>query len=437
MTATDSLDGVSLPSTKRLVFLSSLGGTLEFFDFVVFAFFAPTLGDIFLPPGIPERSAAFQMICLFAAGYLVRPIGGVILAHFGDMLGRRSVFTFSIISMALSTGAIAILPTYETAGLAAPLLLIALRLMQGAAIGGEVPGAWTFVSEHSRSQRVGIACGIVCMGLTFGILAGSLTGVAVTNLFDPPTIREYAWRIPFFIGGVFGLIAVYLRSWLHETPVFAQMRDRMLLIPRLPLSVVLSNHLEGVLTCIAATWIISACIVVTTLLNTSFVHEEFGFTLQQAYTATSVATLCLGLGCVAAGYMADRFDIARFLVVAGVIFAIVTYWYFSDRPESVLLLYLKAGLMGCCVGVAGAMPSVMVKSFPAAVRYTGVSFSYNLGYAIFGGMTPFVVSGLFGADGKAYANYLVFIGALICLTGAYLAVRKPHSTRGFDRALQL
>src|SRR6201989_2867760 len=141
--------------------LATLGGLLEAYDFVIFVFFANTIGDLFFPPGIPDWLRQFQTFGIFAVGYLIRPLSGVIVAHSGDLRGRKQMFTFSIFLMALATLGIGLLPTYRTLGPIAPVCLLLLRIGQGAAVGGEVPGAWVFVSEHVRPSWIGLACGLM------------------------------------------------------------------------------------------------------------------------------------------------------------------------------------------------------------------------------------------------------------------------------------
>ncbi len=155
--------------------LAALGGALEFYDFIIFIFFAVALGELFFPADIPEWLRQLQTFGIFAAGYLVRPLGGIIMAHFGDLIGRKKMFSLSILLMAVPTLAIGMLPTYDAIGMAAPILLLLMRIMQGAAIGGEVPGAWVFVAEHVPHKRIGFACGVLTAGLSLGILFGSLS----------------------------------------------------------------------------------------------------------------------------------------------------------------------------------------------------------------------------------------------------------------------
>ncbi|WJY10323.1 MFS transporter [Pectobacteriaceae bacterium C80] len=165
--------------------LAALGGALEFYDFIIFVFFAAVIGDLFFPADIPDWLRQVQTFGIFAAGYLARPLGGIIMAHFGDLVGRKKMFSLSILLMALPTLGMGMLPTYVSAGIAAPLLLLLMRVLQGAAIGGEVPGAWVFVSEHVPRSRIGIACGILTAGLTLGILLGSLIATVLNTVMSP------------------------------------------------------------------------------------------------------------------------------------------------------------------------------------------------------------------------------------------------------------
>ncbi len=185
---------------------------------------AAVVGKLFFPVDMPDWLRMMQTFGIFAAGYLARPLGGIIMAHFGDLLGRKKMFTLSIFMMAVPTLIMGLLPTYAQIGLWAPILLLLMRVIQGAAIGGEVPGAWVFVSEHVPARRVGYACGTLTAGLTAGILLGSLVATAINSIYTPVEVSDYAWRIPFLLGGVFGLMSVYLRRLLHETPVFAELQ---------------------------------------------------------------------------------------------------------------------------------------------------------------------------------------------------------------------
>src|ERR1700730_6877771 len=236
-----------LPTSEvRILSLASIGGALEFYDFVIFVFFATVIGKLFFAASLPNWVRQAQTFGIFAAGYLARPIGGIVMAHFGDTHGRKRVFTFSVLLMAIPTLLIGLLPTYQSIGVAAPLLLLLMRIMQGVAIGGDAPGVCVFVAEHARSGRVGFPVGLLTSGLSFGILLGSLMATCLNQVFSQAQIAAGAWRIPFLIGGVFGFIAMWLRRWLKETPVFEEMQKRAKLSRELPLGVVLKGHSRAV-----------------------------------------------------------------------------------------------------------------------------------------------------------------------------------------------
>jgi MFS family permease len=193
-------------SDYRTLGLSALGGTLEFYDFVIYVFFAAVVGKLFFPADMPEWLRMLQTFGIFAAGYLARPVGGIIIAHYGDVIGRKRMFTLSIFLMAVPTLVIGLLPTYASIGVAAPILLLLMRTLQGAAIGGEMPGAWVFVAEHVPANRYSFGVGSLTAGITGGILLGSLMGIFINSVYAPEEVAGYAWRIPFILGGVFGLV---------------------------------------------------------------------------------------------------------------------------------------------------------------------------------------------------------------------------------------
>ncbi|KVK50662.1 MFS transporter [Agrobacterium deltaense] len=407
----------------RTLGLSALGGALEFYDFIIFVFFATVIGHLFFPPEMPDWLVMIQTFGIFAAGYLVRPLGGIVLAHYGDRYGRKRVFAFSILLMALSTLGMALMPTYATIGVAAPILLIILRMLQGAAIGGEVPGAWTFVAEHVPFRRVGLACGFLTSGLSFGIMLGSLIAFAINSLFTPEDVAGYAWRIPFLLGGIFGLIAVYLRRWLEETPIFTEMKKSKSLTDKLPLGLVLKHHMRGVVISALLTWVLSAAIVVTTLMTATFLQKLYGYTPTQALAGTSFGTLFLIFGVIIAGALIDRVGSGIFFMGASIFFGIATFTFYSYAGTSLQTMFVLYGVMGLSVGMAGAVPYVMVRAFPASVRFSGLSFAYNVSYAVFGGLTPIGVTTALAINPMAHAWYLVFIAVLAFAIGLYLYLR--------------
>ncbi|TWI67415.1 putative MFS family arabinose efflux permease [Pseudoduganella lurida] len=404
--------------------LAALGGALEFYDFIIFVFIATTIGALFFPPDMPDWLRLFQTFGIFAAGYVVRPLGGMVMAHFGDLLGRKKMFNLSILLMAVPTLLIGLLPTYASAGLAAPLLLLLLRVLQGAAVGGEVPGAWVFVAEHVPARHIGYACGTLTAGLTLGILLGSLMATAINSVFTPEQVAGFGWRIPFLLGGMFGLGAMYLRRWLHETPVFTELQQRKALAAELPLKAVLREHRRAVALSMLLTWMLSAAIVVVILMTPALLQKIYGYDARSALAANTLATLCLAVGCVTAGVLADRLGARRVLFGGALLLALCTYAFYTTlQTQRELLLPLYA-VLGFSVGVVGVVPSVMVRAFPAPVRFSGLSFSYNLAYAIFGGLTPIMVTLMLKHQPLAPAWYVIALCGLGMVTALCMRGRR-------------
>ena len=279
----------------RTLLLASLGSALEFYDFVIFVFFAAVIGKLFFAASLPDWVRQTQTFGIFAAGYLARPLGGIVMAHFGDTRGRKRMFTLSVLLMAIPTLLIGLLPTYQSIGVAAPLLLLAMRVMQGIAIGGEAPGAWVFVAEHARRGKVGFAVGSLTSGLSCGILLGSLVATGITLGVSQAQIANGFWRVPFVIGGAFGFIAMLLRRWLAETPVFEAMRARAAVSRELPLRTVLRSDLRPIVLSVICTWMLTASIVVVILMTPFLLQSLFHLAPQDVQLANlaGTAALCL------------------------------------------------------------------------------------------------------------------------------------------------
>ncbi len=397
---------------KRTLGLSSLGGALEFYDFVIYVFYAKLISELFFPSTLSPFWAMLNTYGIFAAGYFFRPLGGVVMAHFGDLIGRKRLFSLSILLMSLPTLMIGLMPTFESIGYAAPILLLLMRMMQGIAIGGEIPAAWTFVSEHVPERRIGIANGVLTAGLSLGILLGALMSLFISLNFSEPEIKDWAWRIPFILGGVFGFVALYLRSYLKETPVFKAMQAKKELAKELPVKQVLAKHKTATVIGMLFTWFLTGCVVVLILAMPNLLVGAFGFERSDAFKMQSAAIVMQMIGCILAGLLADRFGAGKVMLFGALLVALIAGIFYNSlghvAPSTVFMLYM---LLGLSSGTVGMVSYSMVKMFPAQIRFSGISFSYNVAYAIAGGITLPLVQWL-----SLYSN----IGALyyiwtICL----------------------
>ena len=405
-------------SDLKTLALAALGGALEYYDYIVFVFFAGVIGKLFFPPDTPEWLQLVQAFGLFAAGYLARPLGGIIMAHFGDLFGRKKMFTFGIFLMSIPTLLTGLMPTYASIGIAAPLALLLMRILQGAAMGGEAPGAWIFVSEHVPPKHVGFACGSVTAGATSGILMGSLIAAWINTQYSAAEVAEFAWRIPFIIGGVFGIFGVYLRRWLAETPVFEEMKRNQELATELPLKTVFREHRPALVVCVLLTWLVTAAVVVVILMTPTLMQKQYHVDPATALQASSVATLCLTIGCVLFGILVDNFGSARTIIFGSVGLLASSLWLYFNLGTAPELLFPSYALAGFFSGIIGATPYAMVNAFPAKIRFSGISSAFNPAYAVFGGVTPVAVSMTMKSLPLAPALYV----AAVCVLGALVGI---------------
>lgn len=401
--------------------LSALGGALEYYDFIIFVFLAASIGQLFFPPDMPVWMKQLQVFGIFAAGYLARPIGGLLMAHFGDVIGRKRMFTFSLFLMAVPTFIMGLLPTYAQIGIAAPILLLVMRMLQGAAVGGEIPGACVFVTEHVPRNHIGLASGTLFSGFTTGILLGSLVAMAVNAFFPAQAVLDYAWRIPFLLGGVFGVFALYLRRWLEETPVFLAMKEQKQLAAELPLKMVLRDHKAQIWPAMLLTWFLSAGIVTITLLTPNIMETQHQYDRGEALLANSIAIVFLTLGCIFWGWLADRIGSYRVLLIGALALAASSYVFYHALPADVLHTTALYSLTGFALGSVAVVPMILVGLFPPAVRYSGFSFSYNVAYSIFGGFTPILIALWLKVDILAPAHYLAAVCAIAFVLAFWLA----------------
>ncbi|WP_410106521.1 MFS transporter [Sutterella wadsworthensis] len=432
-----SASGLSRGELKTLG-LSSLGGILEFYDFIIVFFFAKIISQHFFPAGIGEFWAMLNTYGTFAAGYLARPLSGVVMAHFGDKFGRKNMFMLSIALMVIPTFSLAVIPTYETIGYAAPLFLILVRICQGIAIGGELPGAWVFIHEHAPAGHKNAFVGFLTGCVTGGILLGSFVALLMNFIYTPAELSDWAWRVPFVIGGVFGLISIYLRRFLQETPVFKKMRESKALA-KFPLEEVVKTSRFGIWISMFITWVLTGCIVVFILLMPGFVGGVLGFSPFETTYFQMGGLVCIVSSCWLTGRLADKHNPSTLCILFSAGFAVSSVAFFSllytaaPVVSEVVLAYFAtcffAGIMNFC-------PIFMCDVFPARIRFSGISFAYNIAYALSGAFTP-QLSFALHAYAKTHPDtlgamglsaYIVFL-ALVSI-GTALAMRRVYKNGG-------
>jgi MFS family permease len=332
-----------------------------------------------------------QSAAIFATGYLARPLGGIAMAHFADRHGRKRVVGLTIVLMALPSLAMGIMPTFAQVGYLAPLLLLLLRVCQGAAVGGEVPGAWVFVAEHTRRGHRGYALGFLQAGLTLGYLFGALTATALSHIFKPEKILAYAWRAPFVLGGVCGIIGVFMRRRISETPLVLELQTRQGTAATFPLREALRDQRRAIMPAVLLTIVLTSAVVLLIVVTPTLMQQRFGLSSQRTFGLSSFGILFLNVGCVIAGLVADRIGAWKAVALYSALMPVGTAALYSSlivghgSSGELAFAYAFAGLMS---GIGSAVPSVIITLFSTDILVSGISFSYNLPYAVWASAEP-------------------------------------------------
>jgi len=404
----------------RIVLLASLGGTLEFYDFVIFGIFARDIADALFPSGSPLVSL-MASFAAFAAGYLARPIGGIVLSHFGDRYGRRQVFLGSIFIMSLATAGMGLVPSYQRWGAAASGLMVALRIVQGFCLGGELPGALTYVVE-TAPRIAPFVCGVVFACVTMGVAAATGVSLSLRSWLPPETVPVLAWRIAFMLDGLGGLVSFVLRRALEESPEFARLRG---LASRQPFRDLLGTH---------ATPVLIGCAVLagTACFNglffshlPAYLSAVLHYDARAGVYSQTVGVVASSLAILATGWFGDRIP-PRYLLRAGVtLLALLAYPFYSALAARAVNLTLLLTLAGVVAGLTnGSFACLLTDLFPTRIRFTGVALVFNISFTIFSGTAPLVATTLIRETGTVTAPALLMIGCgLLALAGSFFVER--------------
>ena len=410
--------------------LASLGGVLEYFDFQVYVFVAASLSMVLFPPGDSVWKNQVQAFGIFAIGYLVRPVAGIIIAHFADRIGRKRLFVFTVLLMSIPTFLMGLLPTYAVAGWMAPAALLVLRILQGCAVGGELPGAAVFICEHASAKRLGLASGIFLGMVNFGLLLGAgaaLIAKSVAGL--DPALASLAWRLPFIMGGLCGLMAAYLRRHLQESPLFEQARKEKKVSSRVPLVTVLRDYPLQCVFALALTFVFATTPGIYFQWLPTYLIGLQHFPASTVFTANVCGVSAFVLSMPAWGMLRERVGWSRLLVIAGVLNAGTAVWFFNylptlDTADGRLMLALV--VVGALGGVTHSLIAGLISAlFPTPVRQSGFALPYSFGTAIVSGLTPLTIAWLVRSNGLSVPIYQELLGGAVALILAVWVRRMP------------
>jgi len=419
-----------IPANFRRVITAAAGGNvIEWYDFYIFGSLAAVLSVKFFEKSHPV-AALLSTIALFTAGFLIRPLGAFVFGWLGDVVGRKYTFIMTLVGMALGTGAIGLIPTFDQIGLAAAFILFFLRMIQGLCLGGQYGGAITYVAEHVSDERRGYYTGWLQTSPTLGIVLSLIIIIAARTYFGNDAFNAWAWRIPFLFSFVLVLIALYMRVNFQESPIYAEIKAKGATAKNPWREAFLSANIKYVL--IATIVVLGQGVV--------WYSGQFWalYFLQQVSKVDNLTTAYIvGAGLIIGtptliffGWLSDHIG-RKPVILGGMLIAAVTYyplylWLGSvtqpgniNMPIAIIIVAILVAYVGMVYGPIGAF---LAEFFPSRIRYTSVSVPYHIGNGWGGGLVPFITTAAYQATGSlAYALiYPIAVPAICFLLSLFL-----------------
>jgi len=407
-------------SSRRLLLAGIAGNVLEWFDFAVYGFFAVIIGKLFFPAADPVAQviAAFGV---FAVGFLMRPIGGVLLGYIGDKYGRHKAMLISVAAMAIPTFLVGSLPSYATLGLAAPVILLLLRMIQGLSVGGEYTTSVVYMIENTPETRRGFVGSFAISGAVLGILMGSGVGALLAALLSPDQLQAWGWRVPFWSGLFLGLAGLWLRRQNESHTPPAPGAEH-------PLKTAWNEHREVMLQVSGLSMVNAVVFYLVFVYVVSWLELVDGIPASTALEINSESMVLLLVVMLFSGWLSDKVGGRVMLLVSAMLIAVFAwplFWLLHSDQTWIIM----AGQFGFAVvigGYLGAQPAYMVKVIPANVRCTAAGLSYNITLGLAGGLSPMAATWLVERTGDDLSPAFLIMAAALISWFAVRSLPKNH-----------
>lgn len=417
---------VASATIARLAVASSIGTTLEWYDFTVYNVMAALVFNLVFFPSFDPLAGTLLAFSTYAVGYISRPLGGILFGRLGDRRGRRAVLVTTIVLMGVATGLIGLLPSYQRWGVWSPILLVALRFLQGAALGGEWAGAVLLSLEHGAAHQRGRNASFAQVGPACGTILGTGAIAVITASLSPASFESWGWRMPFWSS--LGLVAfgLWLRRGVDETPAFRKLQLRNA-TTRAPIKEVFARHGRGLLIAAGArvgTDVFYALLVVFTI---TYVTTVLQLSRSVALTATLIGAACNAVAVPLFGTLSDRTGRRPVYAVGAALAVLWAYAYFELMDSARPLLIGVAVAVGLLIHASmyGPQAAFVTEQFPSRVRYAGSSLAYTLGGIVGGGFAPLIIAALYKSFGSTIPVSL-YLSAALAVT--LIALRSSAET---------
>lgn len=408
--------GISVTNPKKVLFASLIGSTIEFYDFFLYGTVASLVfNQLFFPNDDPFVSLLIAYAS-FGVTFFIRPIGGLIFSHMGDKFGRKNTLVISLLLMGISTVCIGLLPTYQTIGVTAPILLILLRLVQGIALGGEWGGAVLLAVESAPKEQRGFYGSFPAMGIPFGMLLGTCS-ISLMSKLPEAQFLEWGWRIPFILSAVLVAVGIWIRRGLEETSAFEEEKQKGNVV-KVPLFETLRYHWKAVLISLGAKCVEVGPFYVFSTFFIGYSTGALGFSRTTALNIVTVATIVTVICIPLMGKLSDKIGRKRVFMIGAAGLALFSFPYFYLLSlKSVFLTYvisiIALGILWSAI--ASIIGTMFTEMFSTNVGYTGITLGYQSGSALFGGTAPMIATVLLSAYNNSWVPLAIFIG-ILCVT---------------------
>jgi MFS transporter, MHS family, proline/betaine transporter len=406
---------------KKMIAAGAIGNVLEWYDFAVYGYFATSIGRVFFPKEDPIAQLLFAF-GVFAIGYLMRPLGGMVIGNIGDRLGRKQALSVSVAAMAIPTFIVGTLPGYDAIGIAAPILLTICRMLQGLSVGGEYTTSIVFMVENAPSNRRGLAGALAGSGAVVGILLGSATGTALAAVMSPESLNSWGWRIPFLLGLVIGIVGLLLRRNI-EVKNEVTTDQKQPIIETIECYRPLLARLAGLSLFNAVTFYLIFVYLVSWFQLADKMQQEVSLEINTISMIVVIPVM------IAAGALSDR--IGRKPLLIGTVTAAIFFAYplFNGmhHTNQVLIQLCQLGFAAIIGIYIGSSPAFMVETAPTHIRSTSIALGYNVTLGIVGGLTPLTATWLVHQTHNADAPAFMIIAAALISFGTLLLMKETYT----------
>lgn len=411
-------------SIGQVATASLIGTSIEWYDFFLYGTATALVFNKLFFPTLSPLAGQLAAFATFWVGFGARPIGGIFFGHFGDKIGRKTMLILTLLIMGFGTFLIGCLPTYDSIGIFAPILLVVLRFAQGFAVGGEWGGAVLLSTEHSPVLKRGFFGSWPQMGVPVGLLLSSLLFSLASTGFSSAQFLSFGWRIPFLLSILMVAIGLFIRLRITETPDFEQMKEQRAIV-RVPILQVLRNDMKNVLLASGIFFIANGAFYIFITFILSYGEKVLKMPGTVFLNATLVSAVVLFFALPLAGLLSDRYG-RRTLCIIGAVFTLICsfpiFWLIDTKSAILITLALCLAQFGTAL-VYGPLAAFFTELFGTNVRYSGASFGYQITSIVAGGLAPFVATLLLGVDHNASWPIAIYVAlmAFITLVASYLA----------------